>query len=456
MLVLSVVINTVNNSNLGSTLSSGTKSMSKEFGITSKLVLVLPGSMYLLGYVFGPMITAPMSEFHGRKMVLLGSFTVYTIATLACGLAPNMMALIIFRFIMGLGAATPLSVIGGTAADLFPDPIDRGRAIGFFVTAAGFGQAIGAILAGYLSVQSWSLPYFAALTIALASLVLCALNPETFQPILLKNRAKRMRLVNGERVFAPIELKGRKSVQEVAREQLGVPFRMLFKEILVSFSSLYLALVYGIYYLFFQAYHKVYEDGFKLSSGEAGLTFIAAGLGGVIAFGIQWIFERRIRRIEKWGGTMRIQNKDDRRRLPLACLAGPFFILSMFWTGTTASHPQSAPVMVTVLAVVPFGIGYNLIFISLSNYLIDSYEVYAASAMAATSASRSLLAAGLPLCTEALYGGLGIQWGFYLLGFVMIGLSVVPFAFLKFGPRLRKRSDLFQELRRKAEAESAS
>jgi MFS family permease len=272
--------------------------MSKEFNVTNNLILVLPGSAYLLGYVFGPMITAPLSEAHGRKMVLLGSFTVYTLATLACGLAPNMTALIIFRWIMGFGASTPLSVVGGTAADLFPDPYDRGKAIGFFVTAAGFGQAIGAVLAGYLSPKYWSFPYFAALAIALASLLLILLIPETFQPILLKKKARRLRSGSGEKVFAPVELQSSKRIRDVAKEQLGVPFRMLFTEPLVFFSCMYLALVYSVYYLFFQAYHLVYEgmlrcrlqknkdlglanfgeDGYRLSSGEAGLTFIGGNL----------------------------------------------------------------------------------------------------------------------------------------------------------------------------------
>jgi hypothetical protein len=171
----------------------------------------------------------------------------------------------------------------------------------------------------------------------------------------------------------------------------------------------------------------------------------------VIAFGIQWVFDGHTQAAERRGLKNKVQSIEDRRRLPLACLAGPFLVLSFFWTGASASRPESVPVSVPILGLIPFGIGYNLIFISLSNYIIDSYEFYAASAMAATSASRSLLAAGLPMCTHALYGELGLEWGFYFLGFLMVGLSIIPFAFLRFGPRIRARSKLFQELGRRKE-----
>lgn len=110
---LMAVINAVNNSNLGSTLASNPKSLTKRFGVKSDILLVLPGSVFLLGYVLGPMIAAPMSERYGRKGVLIGSFSVYSLALLCCAVAPNFGALVFFRLVMGIGAASPLSIVGG-------------------------------------------------------------------------------------------------------------------------------------------------------------------------------------------------------------------------------------------------------------------------------------------------------------------------------------------------------
>lgn len=50
-----------------------------------------------------------------------------------------------------------------------------------------------------------------------------------------------------------------------------------------------------------------------------------------------------------------------------------------------------------MLAGVPFGFGFCIIFTAFLNYLTDAYEIYAASAMAATSMCRSMVGAAFPL-----------------------------------------------------------
>lgn len=112
-LTLMSVINAVNNSNLGSTLSSNPASLTKRFGVKNDILLVLPSSVFLIGYVFGPLAAAPMSEKYGRKGVLTSCFGFYTVALLCCALSPNFGALVFFRMAMGFGASTALSVVGG-------------------------------------------------------------------------------------------------------------------------------------------------------------------------------------------------------------------------------------------------------------------------------------------------------------------------------------------------------
>jgi MFS family permease len=113
MLVLTSVTNAINNANLGSTLATGVESLSKNFKVTNKVLLTLPTSLYMLGYVIGPTIAGPTSERYGRRIVLNTGFTIYTIFALACVGAPNFAALVVFRLFMGMGAAVPLSIIGG-------------------------------------------------------------------------------------------------------------------------------------------------------------------------------------------------------------------------------------------------------------------------------------------------------------------------------------------------------
>jgi len=130
--------------------------------------------------------------------------------------------------------------------------------LGWFIAAAGFGQAIGAILAGFLSPKAWNLPFWAALAISVVSLLILLAVPETFEPILLKKRARYLRKHHGMKVYAPIELEKR-GIRDFVTSQVTRPVKMFATEPLVFLGCLYLALVYAVYYLFFQAYHRVYE-----------------------------------------------------------------------------------------------------------------------------------------------------------------------------------------------------
>lgn len=77
---------------------------------------------------------------------------------------------------------------------------------------------------------------------------------------------------------------------------------------------------------------------------------------------------------------------------------------------------------------------------ALLNYLADAYEIFAASAMAAASCSRSLAGALLPLGATPLYRNLGVAWASSLLGFLSLGMCVIPFVFLWKGDMIRERS----------------
>lgn len=122
------------NSTLGSGLpANAIPFISKEFNITSPAAQILPLSMYLLGYVLGPLVFGPLSETYGRRMILVITFLLFTIFTMACAVAPNFASLLIFRFITGVNASCPISVTGGVYADIFDDPAARGRAMALFM-----------------------------------------------------------------------------------------------------------------------------------------------------------------------------------------------------------------------------------------------------------------------------------------------------------------------------------
>lgn len=106
-----------------------------------------------------------------------------------------------------------------------------------------------------------------------------------------------------------------------------------------------------------------------------------------------------------------------------------------------------------MLAGVPFGIGFILIFIALLNYLTDAYEIFAASALGVTSCCRSIAGAVLPLAATPMYSRLGVPWASSLLAFLSLGMCGVPFLFLWKGDRIREGSKFCTYLKERKEKE---
>lgn len=105
-------MSTVINSTLGSALPSGAMpEIAKRFHVTNDQQRVLPISMYLVGYVLGPLLFGPLSESYGRKMIMLSTFFFFTVFTMACALSPNWPALLVFRLIAGINAAAPITIV---------------------------------------------------------------------------------------------------------------------------------------------------------------------------------------------------------------------------------------------------------------------------------------------------------------------------------------------------------
>lgn len=137
MVVMIVGIVAVVNSTLGSSLPSGAMSyIGPYFHVTDQAQLVLPISLFLVGYVVGPLAFGPLSESFGRKIIMFSSFVFFTIFTMACAVAPNWPAFLIFRLLSGICASSAIAVIGGLYADIYNNPVARGRAMAVFMAVS--------------------------------------------------------------------------------------------------------------------------------------------------------------------------------------------------------------------------------------------------------------------------------------------------------------------------------
>ena len=125
------------NSTLGSSLPSGTTEYQDPyFHVTNQAQSVLPVSLFLVGYVLGPLFFGPLSESYGRRLIMLSSFIVFTLFTMACAVAPNWPSFLVFRLICGVNASSAIAVVGGLFADVYGNPVTRGRAMAIFMAVS--------------------------------------------------------------------------------------------------------------------------------------------------------------------------------------------------------------------------------------------------------------------------------------------------------------------------------
>lgn len=115
------------------------------------------------------------------------------------------------------------------------------------------------MITGFISVLSWRWSFWLGFILAVVTLVPVLFLPETYGPVILQRRAQKMRKETGnERIYAPIELE-KKGVKQMMTVTLTRPLRMIAFEAIVLSTCLYSSLVYGIFFLFFEAYPIVFQ-----------------------------------------------------------------------------------------------------------------------------------------------------------------------------------------------------
>jgi EmrB/QacA subfamily drug resistance transporter len=136
-------------------------------------------SIYLVAVMSAMPLMGILSDNYGRKKVYLASLVLFTASSLACGFAPNIYSLVIFRFFQGIGGASFLPTAAGIVSDEFPE--NRESAIGLFTSIFPIGGIIGPNLGGWIVSQySWRYIFYINLPIGivLISLITVLLHDE--------------------------------------------------------------------------------------------------------------------------------------------------------------------------------------------------------------------------------------------------------------------------------------
>jgi hypothetical protein len=264
--------------------------------------------------------------------------------------------------------------------------------------------------------------------------------PETYAPAILRTRAaKRRKETDDKRYWSRYDEKA--ALLPLLKVNLGRPFIMTFTEPILIFWDLYVALVYGILYLCFVAYPIVFNESRGWSPGIGGLAFIGIGVGSLIVIAAEPLIRKMINAHKYDLETGRPPPEAGVSIICVGAVLLPIGQIWFSWTGTPEYHW-----ILPILAGVPFGAGNIIIFIYGSNYLVHSYGIYAASALAGNAVLRSMLGATLPLAGASMYAALGPQWAGTLLGLLEAMCIPIPIIFYLYGSKIRQRSALIRTM----------
>jgi hypothetical protein len=282
---------------------------------------------------------------------------------------------------------------------------------------------------GWVWVQGF-LATFAGVIWAVEGLVI----PETYGPLLLRKRAARLSNLTGKVYISKIDSERPKVTNsEAFSTALGRPWLLLFAEPIVLLLSIYMAIIYGTLYLMFGAFPIVYQEQRGWSQGVASLPFLSVLTGMLLALVYNIWDNQRYKRIHvKCRGFA-----PPEERLPPSMIGGIAVPIGLFWFAWT--NQASLHWIFSVVAAAPFGFGMVLVFLSIMSYLVDSYTIFAASALAANSIIRSCLGAVFPLFTTYMYHNLGIHWASCVPAFLSLACVPFPFLFYRYGPAIRRR-----------------
>ena len=258
---------------------------------------------------------------------------------------------------------------------------------------------------------------------------------ETYPPVILITKAAELRRRTKNWGIHAKQEEIEIDFRELVTKNFSRPMRLLVTEPIVLLLSIYMSFIYGLLYLFLTAYPIVFQEIHGFSGGVGGLPYFGMIIGmlsaGLYIVLTQPSYNRKLVAnngvpVPEW-------------RLPPIVLGGLSFAGGLFWFGWSG-YKKDIPWIVPTLSGLLTGFGLLAIFIQALNYLVDSYLMFAASAIAANTFLRSLAGAGFPLFSQYMFNALGVNWAGTLLGCVALCLLPIPVCFIIFGERLREKS----------------
>lgn len=397
-------------------------------------VTVFGISLFVLGMGWGPMFLAPISEFHGRRIVYICSLITMLPFQILTGFAPNIFGLLFGRFIAGFAGSAFMGVASGSLSDLFSEEEIMLPVMMYTLTpfcGPGLGPFLGGMIVSGTGNWRWTM-HVMSIAVFVMLLFMLIVVPETYPPILLKAKAARLRNERQDiRYYSSIE-KCQKSVTQTIFLSCKRPFQMLFHEVMLLLLCVYSGLLLSLLYLFFVSYPFVFRTIYHFNPTETALAFIGLVAGPLLAAPTALINKKYVK------AQIANSTYKPEMQLPQTMIAAvivPIGLLVFGWTSYAHCH-WIGPVIGGSIIVFGLVIAFSGIFA----FTIEAYPLYAASAMACNGVVRSTMASIFPLFSLQLYEAMGVHWATTMLALLVAAFIPMPVLFYKYGERIRAQS----------------
>ncbi|KAF5518513.1 Efflux pump FUBT [Colletotrichum aenigma] len=486
---------------------------------TTRLAMLTGITTFCIGFALSPMVLAPLSELWGRYPVFIISGVIYVIFQAVCSVAPNLAAMLVARFLVGVGGSVFSSVIGGVIADLWAKE-QRNTPMAIFSGAVLAGTGAGPLVAAIMTkrmgatdpTMAWKWIFWHQVIIdAVLVIALAVLFKESRGSVILSRKARFINhwyeqletaghygvwledttnntnntttdstsdtdtqggSCSGQEKssttcrssprcstqLSPQRLRWlvkedeeRASVATMISVSVSRPFLLLFTEPVVFFFSLWCAFAWAVLYCTFGSIPLAFSRTRNWDIEHSGYFFSAMIVGSVVAT-IVGVLQDELLKLPHWRADVAPDNLSSfwlfmRRRLPaeapesrlyFTCITATLLPIGLFLFGFTARHEVHWIAPAIGIAFATWGI-YS-VYLATFNYFADVYHKFASSALAAQSCCRNILGGIFPLVTGALFRNLGEARAGALLGGIATGLTLIPWALVFFGEKIRAKS----------------
>jgi EmrB/QacA subfamily drug resistance transporter len=138
--------------------------------------LVWVVNAYMLTFGGFLLLGGRLGDLYGHRRLFLAGIALFTLASLACGVAASQAVLVVARAVQGLGGAVVSAIALSLIMNLFTEPAERAKAMGVYGFVCAGGGSIGVLLGGLLTgALSWHWIFLVNLPIGALVFVLCLL-----------------------------------------------------------------------------------------------------------------------------------------------------------------------------------------------------------------------------------------------------------------------------------------